>query len=118
MKQIVLAAAGFAMLFAVPALADDRDFDLTNATGYPIKTMLIDESASNVWGNNELDSILNDGSTVRVKFGKGDKGCKWDMKVTFTDDSSAEWHGFDLCTINSIILHYNRSTDVTSAEVQ
>lgn len=116
MTRIIFAAAGLALL-ASPAFADDRDFDLVNATGYPIKTVLIDESASDAWTDNMLNDVMEDGVTVHMHFGKGDKGCKWDMKITWTDSSSAVWHGFDLCTINSITLHYNRSTDTTTAEV-
>jgi hypothetical protein len=116
MTRILLAATA-ALLFAAPAFAEDRDFDLVNATGYPIKTVLIDEAASDSWTDNMLGDVMNEGDTVRMHFGKGDKGCKWDMKVTFTDASTAEWHGFDLCSIEKITLHYNRQTDVTSAEV-
>jgi len=118
MRYTLLAAAAMTLLFVAPAFAEDRDFDLVNATGYPIKSVLIDEAASDVWTDNELSGVMDDGATVHMHFGQGDKGCKWDMKVIFTDDSNAEWHGFDLCSINTITLHYNRNSDVTSAEIQ
>lgn len=118
MKAHLFATTVAAVTFCgASAFAMDRDFDLTNATGYPIKSVLIDEAASDVWTDNALEGVMNDGDTVHMHFGKSDKGCKWDMKVTFTDSTSAEWHGFDLCSINTITLRYNRKTDVTSAEV-
>jgi|SRR5450432_2322587 hypothetical protein len=117
MSKTLLAATALTLLIAAPAFAADRDFDLTNATGYPIKTVLIDEAASDVWTDNMLESTMGEGDTVHMHFGRGDKGCKWDMKVTFTDDTTAEWHAFDLCSISTITLHYNRKTDVTSAEL-
>ncbi len=119
MRQAII-SAGFALLLsAAPAFAADRDFDLVNNTGYDIKSVFIDESASPTWTDNAIDSTMKDGETVRMKFGKGDVGCKWDMKVVFADDNSAAvWHGFNLCEINTIKLHYNRNTDVTTAVVE
>ncbi len=114
----VIALAFVGLAGAAPALAEDRDFDLMNATGYPIKTVLIDESASDAWTDNMLSGVMADGDTVRMHFGKGDKGCNWDMKVTWTDNTSSVWKNFDLCTIEAIKLHYNRDTDTASAEVK
>jgi hypothetical protein len=100
------------------AFADDRDFKLINATGYPIKSVYIDESSSDSWTDNSIDAVMNDGDEVNMKFGKGDKGCKWDMKVVWTDNTSSVWKNFDLCTIEVIKLHYNRDTDAATAEVK
>jgi hypothetical protein len=99
-----------------PGIRDDRDFDLINATGYAIKEVYIDESSSTNWTDNEVSGTFGDGEKIRFKFGKGEKGCKWDMKVVWTDNSSSIWHNFNLCEINSIKLKYNKATDESSAE--
>jgi len=113
-------AVGFAVLASsAPALAADRDFDLVNGTGYDIKAVFIDEAASPTWTVNSIDGTMGNGDAVRMHFGKGDVGCKWDMKVVFADDNSAAvWHGFDLCQISKITLKYNRNTDVTTAVIE
>lgn len=113
-------AVGFSLLAMSPsALAADRDFDLVNDTGYDIKAVFIDEAASPTWSENAIDGVMADGDTVRMHFGKGDIGCKWDMKVVFADDNSAAvWHGFDLCQISKIRLKYSRSSDVTTAVIE
>lgn len=119
MKKLALACAlafGALTLAGQPARADNRDFELTNGTGYPIKHVYIDENSSDSWTDDILGrDILNDGESVQVQFGKGDKGCMWDMKVVYDDGDTAVWHGFNLCTINSIKLKWNKSTGVTTA---
>ena len=117
MKKLVLAAALLlSSAFGQSALADNRDFKLINATGYQIKHVYIDEASSDAWTDDILGrDNLDDGDSVDIQFGKGDKGCKWDMKVVYSDGESAVWSGFDLCTINSVKLKWNKNTGVTSA---
>lgn len=117
MNKILMGFAASALLLvASPSFADDRDFDLVNATGYPIGKVYIDESASDAWSENMLPAVMQDGEMVHMKFGKGDKGCKWDMKISWTDGSpDVVWSGFDLCTINKITLKWDRATNTTSA---
>jgi hypothetical protein len=119
MKKIACAIIGLVGVFcAAPSFADDRDFELTNATGYSIREIYIDEASSKNWSENELDSVLKDGESMQFKFGKSDRGCKWDMKVVWTDDTSSVWSNLDLCTIEFIKLKYNRKTDEATAEVK
>lgn len=115
MHRTLLAAACLAGLSATPALAVDRDFDLTNATGYPIREIYIDEASKDHWTDNAIEGVLDNGDKVRMQFGKSDVGCAWDMKVVWTDNTSSVWKGFNLCQINSITLKYNRSTDSATA---
>ncbi len=98
------------------AWADNRDFSLINGTGYQIKHVYIDESSSDAWTDDVLGrDVLDNGDSVDISFGKGDKGCNWDMKVTYSDGETATWTGFNLCTINSIKLLWNKQTGVTTA---
>lgn len=120
MRKLALACAlALGALFSQSALADNRDFELTNGTGYPIKHVYIDESSSDSWSDDVLGKdTLDDGDSVQIEFGKGDKGCKWDMKVVYDDGETAIWHGFDLCTINSVKLKWSKSTGETTAVVR
>ena len=107
---------GFVFISAT-AQADKRDFSLTNATGYDIKSVFVDSSHSNSWSDDIMGrDIFHDGETIDVHFDGADKGCKWDMKIEWTDGEPAtEWHDFDLCQITSITLKYNRKTGATTA---
>ena len=99
------------------AMADKRNFSLTNATGYDIHSVFVDSSHSNSWSDDIMGrDIFHDGETIDVHFDGADKGCKWDMKIEWTDGEPAtEWHDFDLCQITSITLKYNRKTGATTA---
>jgi len=117
MKKLALACAlALGTLTSQAALADSRDFELINGTGYPIKHVYIDEASSDSWSDDVLGKdILDDGESVQIQFGSGDKGCQWDMKVVYSDGDTSVWHGFDLCTINSIKLKWNKSSGETTA---
>jgi hypothetical protein len=50
-----------------------------------------------------------------VKFSKADKGCNWNIKVTWADDNTSSFfRGLNLCTINSVTLKYDKNTDKAS----
>lgn len=95
--------------------ADERDFTIVNATGYSIKFIGLNPPGDQVWNENELNGVMADGGTVNVKFSDADKGCKWNMKVTWADDNTSSYfRNMDLCTISTVTLKYNRKTDTTS----
>jgi hypothetical protein len=114
-------ATGFAALLAVaaPAVADDakQDFRLVNKTGYELKALYVSPSKSDDWEDDVLgQDTLADGEAVNVHFSPKTHTCKWDLKVTYSDDdSSAVWHNIDLCTVEKITIKYNRKSDETSA---
>ena len=92
------------VLFSTAVFADDRDFTVVNGTGYDIKGLFIKPPGDNVFNENELKGILGDGNKFDVKFTGADKGCTWNMKVTWTDDSSSIFRGLDLCKISTVTL--------------
>jgi len=113
-------AMGLTLLTPVAASAAPQDFELTNSTGYEIKSVFIGEHSSESWGDDILgQDTLADGAAVKIHFpgGRGET-CDWDLKVTYTvDGTSAEWtDGFDLCTITSIDIKWDGHT--TSATYQ
>ncbi len=119
-KFAIPALAAASLLMSSPSFADNRDFDLINATGYDIKAIYMDTTASTTWGYpSEIDSPLANGQSVRITFGKSDgKSCKWDLKVVWADGSADDvWTGIDVCTVNTIKLKYDKGSNTTSAEM-
>ncbi|WP_431862428.1 hypothetical protein [Azospirillum sp.] len=116
-KLTMLAAATAAVLFAQsPAFAGDQDFEVVNKTGYPIKHLHVSEAKNNSWDEDVLGrDVLNDGESFELNFAKGEKTCKWDMKVTYDDGETAVWQDLNLCKISKVTLRWNKSTGVTSA---
>lgn len=113
-----LAAVGLFM-FSGAALAADQDFTIVNKTGYPLKHIHVSEATNNSWDEDILGrDILNDGESLDVKFNKADKTCKWDLKVTYDDSETAVWENLNLCQINKVTLRWNKSTGVTSANIE
>jgi len=96
------------------AAADDRNFTIINNTGYPIKGIFVNPPGDNVFNENELSAVLAENASFPVKFSGADKGCTWNIKVTWTDNSSSIFRNLDLCTINSVSLKYNKDTDTAS----
>ena len=103
------------LLFSSVSFADDRDFTIINATGYPIKFIGVNPPGDEVWNENELGKVLTDGDSIAVKFSGADKGCTWNIKVIWADDNTSSiFRSLNLCEINSVTLKYNRATDTAS----
>jgi hypothetical protein len=119
MKTFLFAAFAAVLAIASPASAQDakQDFKLINKTGYELKALYVAPSKSDEWGDDILgQDVLSDGQAVNVHFSPRVRTCKWDLRVTYTDDSSnAVWSDIDLCTVEKITIHYDRQKDVTRA---
>jgi hypothetical protein len=119
MKTLLFAAFAAVLAIASPASAQDakQDFKLVNKTGYELKALYVAPSKSDQWGDDVLgQDVLSDGQAVNIHFSPTVKTCKWDLKVTYTDDdSNAVWSEIDLCTVEKITIHYDRKNDVTRA---
>lgn len=114
-----LAAAAFGatlLLAAAPAFAADQDFSLVNRTGYTIDQVYVSNAATDDWEEDVLgeDTLVN-GDHVDISFPKRENACRYDLKVVYDDKEEAIWKGFDLCTISTIEIRYNRTTGATSA---
>jgi hypothetical protein len=103
-------AAG--LTFAAPALAEDWDFILTNSTGKTVKTIEISASGAGSWAANKFDPELRKevsvktGGKTTVHFDKG-SGCKYDIKGTFDDGTSAVWAAIDVCNNSYVVIRYD-----------
>ena len=96
--------------------ADQRNVTVVNGTGYGIKFLGFNNPGDNDWSDNEVSSTFKDGDSVYVKFNTADEGCKWNIKVEWADPGypGVLWRNIDLCEIDEITLHYDRSSDTTS----
>ncbi|MFZ2006262.1 MAG: argininosuccinate lyase [Stellaceae bacterium] len=119
MRTLLIAAAAMIVATVSPGLAQDakQDFKLVNSTGYELKALFVSPSKADDWGDDVLgQDVLSDSQVVNVHFSPKVRTCKWDLKVTYSDDdSNAVWNDIDLCTVEKITIHYDRKNDVTRA---
>jgi hypothetical protein len=119
MRTLLFAATAAMLAIAAPTMAQDakQNFKLVNKTGYELKALYVSPSKSDDWEDDILgQDTLADGQSVNVHFSPKVRTCKWDLKVTYSDDdSSAVWNDIDLCTVERITIKYNRKSDTTSA---
>ncbi len=114
MIKTAMAIAAVALL-AAPALAEDWDFVLVNNTGKPIKGIDISAGGAGSWVANKIEpEMKREGTTkaggrMTVHFDKG-SGCKYDVKATFADDTSAIWSGINVCDNAYVTLNYANGT--------
>jgi hypothetical protein len=96
--------------------ADARNVTVVNGTGYGIKFLGFNNPGDNDWSDNELSRTFKDGDSVYVKFNTADEGWKWNIRVEWADEGypGVLWRNIDLCEIDEITLHYDRSSDTTS----
>lgn len=94
---------GVAVLLALaaPAQAENWDFVLVNKTGKTIKQVELAESGSGKWTSQNteegIDPSIKPGVDHTVHFTKDAKACKFDVRLTFDDDSTAEAQGLNVC---------------------
>jgi hypothetical protein len=119
MKAFFAAAFAAVLALTAPAFAQDakQDFKMVNKTGYELKALYVSPAKSDDWGDDILgQDVLSDGQVVNVHFSPKVHTCKWDLKVTYSDDNSnAVWSDIDLCNVEKITIHYDRKNDVTRA---
>lgn len=112
-------AAATALFLQSSAFAADQDFDVVNKTGYPIKHLYLSEANNNSWEEDVLGrDVLNDGEKFELRFAKGEKTCKWDMKVAYDDGETAVWEDLNICQISKLTLRWNKSTGKTTAQAE
>ncbi len=113
------AVATFAFAGAGVASAADQDFTLRNRTGYQIDDVYLSKPSQSSWGPDIMGrgNVLEDGDSTEITFRDSARGCRWDLKVKYHDDTTAEWSNLNLCEIDKITLHYDRKSGVTRASL-
>jgi hypothetical protein len=109
-----------AMGSAAFAQEGKQDFKLVNKTGYEIKEVYVSPSKSEDWEEDILgEGVLGDLEARNIHFHRSATSCHWDLKVVYSEDSSsAIWNGIDLCSVEKIIIHYDKDADKTSADFE
>lgn len=93
-----LAAALFAAVFAMPALAEDLRFTLTNNSEYTIDEFYVSSPDANDWGGDVLgQDTLEGGQMANITITGGGDQCEFDLKAV---DEAGEEHvveSLDVC---------------------
>ncbi|MBW8727712.1 MAG: hypothetical protein JF625_21510 [Inquilinus limosus] len=101
-----LAATSGLLALAAPALADDLQFTLTNATSVDATEFYVSPANVDDWEDNLLDGkFLPAGNEVTVTIGDGRRTCTYDLKTVFEDGRTAENNGVDLCQTGKYTVH-------------
>ena len=54
-----------------------------------------------------------------MKFSQADKGCRWNVKVTWADDNTSSiFRNIDLCKTEVMTLKYDKAADKASYTTQ
>jgi len=95
------------------------DFTLVNATGYGIAAVQISPTKQQEWGGNILDEELGDGEAVDISFHPQADAARWDLQITWSDESEqVYWIGLNLTEISQLTLYYDEATGKTSATIE
>ena len=107
--------AGAAMLLAAPAFAQSElDFMLINRTGKEIKLIEVSAAGASQWQANKVDAevrkveAIKAGGRATIHF--DDKGCKYDVRATFADDTTSVWSNINLCDNPGVRLSFKNGT--------
>jgi len=98
------AIALLAALWAMPAFADPRDFNVVNGTSVVLTHVFVSPSDTQDWGDDIMGrDVLNPAETVNVTFGKFDgTSCLYDVKVVGQAGASGVLYKVDLCSVTTV----------------
>jgi hypothetical protein len=95
----------------------NRDFTITNASKFDIKSVSISTADSDVW-TVLRDSGVPGGNSVDFKFDTAGQ-CVMQLRVDLTDGRYLAWtDGFDFCNLDTITISYNDSDKSFSAKAE
>jgi hypothetical protein len=113
--KLALAATTVAFV-SVGAFASDADFRLKNKTGYQIDEVYVSKHSSDDWGKDIMGSdSLGDGESVKITFPHTSSACKFDIKVKYHDNDTAEWDNVDLCQYETISVYWDAKNQTSRA---
>ncbi len=85
------------------------DFTLVNKTGVPLHALHIAPASSDSWEEDLFSdgSVLEDGSSVNIRFSSGHDSSTWDLRVEDSDGNHLFWQGIELDEVSKVTLHYD-----------
>ena len=104
---------------AAPAYADAMDFILTNNTGKEITLVELSPLGANQWQKNRVEEgdkpkNIKVGGRSTIHFDKTGTQCKWEVKLTFADNSSTVFPAVNVCTDSFVVLSFKGTTPVST----
>jgi hypothetical protein len=99
-----VSAFALALLFAQSALADPRDFHLTNNSSVDLAYVYVSPSAAADWGDDVMGSdVLSAGQSVDLSFRRFDGStCNYDLKVIGVGGEEGYLYKVDLCSVTDV----------------
>ncbi len=110
--KLTIGTAAAIFLLAAPAFAEDWDFILTNNTGKQVKTVELSPAGAADWKPNIVDPEMKreggiaTGGRATVHFDKAADKCRYDVKLTFADDTVEVWTSINVCDNSYVTLRY------------
>lgn len=84
--------------FAVPALAEDVNFNLINSSEYQIDEFYASPANDENWGDDILgQDVLEGGKSGTVTIADGSEECEYDLKAVDEDGEEHILEDLDLC---------------------
>ena len=98
MRYCVL-AAGLVATLAVPAMAQDLQFTLVNASSHAIVEMYLSPTHQDTWGENILSvASVDPGTEGTIDITDGEEVCDYDMRFVTAEGATLE-ATHDMCEL-------------------
>jgi hypothetical protein len=102
-KMLTLAVAASALIgFAVPVMAGNWKFGVTNKASYVVTDFRTEENGE--WSDNWLDSPIKPGEEFEMDFGTDEGECNVRTQVTFADGSYFDYN-VDYCKVSHLNVY-------------
>lgn len=94
-----------------------KGFLLVNSTGVEIHALYITPSDSKDWQDDILGrDTLPDGDRTDIKFERGEKAAKWDLRIEDEKGGFVEWHDLNLLELKRVTLLYKNGQPTAETE--
>jgi hypothetical protein len=118
--RIVALLATASLFVAAPAAAEQWDFILTNSTGKAIKAIALGANGGEPWVEDKIDpeqpkKELKNGGRTTVHFEKDAAQCRFAIKATFADDTSAISGSVNLCDNSYVTIRATPDGKLTAS---
>jgi hypothetical protein len=111
-RSAILIAAALALAPGL-ALAADQDFTLVNHSGKQVDSVYVSKVRSNDWEEDVMGrDTLDAGESVDISFSKGERACKWDLKVEYHGGGQDAWPAVNLCDATKVVLFRDKGGEV------